>query len=252
MHGKYPKLLQSDEVDRVSSLMWLAEKQLYPETEGFVMAIQDRVIKTKNYEKHCLKLDVVDRCRKCGTIGETIEHIMAACPTLADTAYMGRHNQLSKIIHQQIALKYNLLRPSTPPYYKYSPEAILESLEYLLYWDRPITTDRTVDYNRPDIVLVNKKEKFGVIIDIAVPLSHNIQKTEIEKVTKYENLAYELKNLWKLRKVTVYPFVMSVEGIVTNNFLKNLKELELPKNILNVGQRAILLQTTHIVRKFLG
>ena len=42
MDGRYTKLLQSDEVNRRSSLMMAVEKQLYSGTEGFVMAIQDR------------------------------------------------------------------------------------------------------------------------------------------------------------------------------------------------------------------
>ena len=74
--------------------------QLYPETEGFVTAIQDRVIRTRNYEKHILKLDVVDKCRKCGNIGESIEHIMAGCPVLSESGYLGRHNQVAKLVHQ--------------------------------------------------------------------------------------------------------------------------------------------------------
>ena len=59
----------------------------------------------------------------------------------------------------------------------------------------------------PDIVVINKKEKYEMIMDISVSLSHNIRKTEIEKVSKYENPAYELKNLWRLQKV-FYPFVV--------------------------------------------
>jgi hypothetical protein len=38
---------------------------LRPEMEGFAVAIQDWVIKTRNYEKHCLEVEVTDRCSKC-------------------------------------------------------------------------------------------------------------------------------------------------------------------------------------------
>ncbi|MBZ5796461.1 hypothetical protein K8353_40995, partial [Burkholderia contaminans] len=155
-------------------------------------AIQDRVIKIRNYQKHILKSDVEDICRKCGSAGKTIEHIIGQCPALAESAYLGRHNQLAKMVHQQLALKYGLLA-TAPPYYKYNPEAVLETEVAVMYWDRLIITDRTVDFNRPDIVLINKQQRRGIIIDIAVPLTHNIQKTEREKITKYENLAIELK-----------------------------------------------------------
>jgi hypothetical protein len=42
-------------------------------------------------------------------------------------------------------------------------------------------------------------------IDIAVPLAHKFPKTEAENITKYENLALEIKNIWKLNSICVYP-----------------------------------------------
>jgi hypothetical protein len=31
---------------------WLKKSNIHPETEGFIFAIQDRVINTRNYKKH--------------------------------------------------------------------------------------------------------------------------------------------------------------------------------------------------------
>jgi hypothetical protein len=56
----------------------------------------------------------------------------------------------------------------------------------ILYWDRSIITDRTVDFNRPIVVLINRENKTALVIDIAVPLPHNLPKTEAENVTKCE------------------------------------------------------------------
>jgi hypothetical protein len=43
------------------------------ETDGFIFAIQDRVINTRNYKKHiCGLQSIIDKCRICGTEGETI------------------------------------------------------------------------------------------------------------------------------------------------------------------------------------
>lgn len=58
--------------------------------------------------------------------------------------------------------------------------------------------------------------------------------------------------MWKLEEVKVVAMVVSAEGIVSKNFSRNLQNLGLPRNILNVGQRAVVLQTCHIVRKFLN
>jgi hypothetical protein len=63
----------------------------------------------------------------------------------------------------------------------------------ILYWDRCIITVRTVDFNRPNIVLIDRETKMALVIDIAVPLPHNLPKTEAEKVIKYENWPWQSK-----------------------------------------------------------
>ena len=52
--------------------------------------------------------------------------------------------------------------------------------------------------------------------------------------------------------LTHYPLVISAEGVVTKNFLKYLDNIGLTKNIFRVQQKAVLLQMSHIVCKFLG
>ena len=51
---------------------------------------------------------------------------------------------------------------------------MLESANVILYWDRPGITDRTVDFNRPDIVLTDRETKTALVIDKAIPLTHNL------------------------------------------------------------------------------
>jgi len=46
--------------------------------------------------------------------------------------------------------------------------------------------------------------------------------------------------------------VISVEEVVTKNFLKYLENTGLTKNILRVAQKTVLLQKYHTVCKFLG
>lgn len=58
-----------------------------------------RAVSTKNYEKRILSMDVNVKCRKCGVVGKTIEHIISGCSALADSAYLNRHNKLGKVVH---------------------------------------------------------------------------------------------------------------------------------------------------------
>jgi len=44
-----------------------------------------------------------------------------------------------------------------------------------------------------------------VVVDIVLLLTHNLSNTEEEKTMKYENLALEIKNIWKFSTVFMYP-----------------------------------------------
>jgi hypothetical protein len=118
-----------------------------------------------------------------------MEHVRAECSSLSKAANFGRHNQLAKIIHQQINIKYVLLDRNTPPCCRYKSEPMLESANMILYWDRPIVTDETVDFSSPDTMFIDRENTTALVIDIAVPLTHNRPHTEAEKITKYKNLA---------------------------------------------------------------
>jgi hypothetical protein len=83
---------------------------------------------------------MINKCRICGTEGETIEHIISSCTDLAHSEYKKRHDIFAKIIHINLAVKFNLLK-DTQPYYSYKPESCLENDNYKLYFDRTVLTD---------------------------------------------------------------------------------------------------------------
>jgi len=69
----------------------LTNVDLFAKSEGFLTAIQDQVILTRNYKKYILKQpDTEELCRRCGKESETIQHIIAACEQLAPTEYVKR------------------------------------------------------------------------------------------------------------------------------------------------------------------
>jgi hypothetical protein len=41
---------------------------------------------------------IIDKCRVCGTEGETIEHIISSCTVLAQSEYKKRHDIFAKIL----------------------------------------------------------------------------------------------------------------------------------------------------------
>jgi hypothetical protein len=113
----------------------------------------------------------------------------------------------------------------------------------ILHWNRCISTDKTTVLNRPDIVLIYTENETALLIDIGIPLIHFLPKIETEKITKYQNFAVEIKNIWKLNIVSVFHLVITAEGVVTKNFQKYLENISLTKCILRVGLKAVVLQT---------
>ena len=249
LHGRYLKDL---ELCHSHSNKWLLKCYLYGETEGFYFAIQDQVVKTRNYQKFIMKQNVDDICRACHQKSETIQHITAGCSVLAPTDYLSRHNLTAGIIHQQIVKFYGLnVEEENTLYYKYKPISILENEEVKILWDTSIITDHIIKHNRPDIVLIVKKTKMVKFIDIAHPLDHNVNEKYAEKLNKYKELAGEVKRIWKMDSVEIIPIIISVNGLVKLPVINNLKNLQMEDNILNKIMKNVVLETCRIVRKFI-
>jgi hypothetical protein len=103
---------------------------------------------------------------------------------LAQSEYKKRHDirVYAKIIHKNLAVKFNLLKNT---HCSYTPESCLENDNYKLYFDRTVLTDIHIKHNRPDIIILNKQQKQAYLLDIAVPNSHNITQTYNTKINKY-------------------------------------------------------------------
>ena len=251
LHGRFYRALHGPDVDLLASISWLRFGDLFGETEGFVCAIADEVVKTNNYRKYILRDGTVDICRACHRPGESLRHIVSGCSRLANGEYLHRHNQVARIIHQQLALRYKLVGVEMP-YYRYVPEPVLENGHATLYWDRSIITDRTVVCNKPDIVLIDRLERRAMIVDVTIPHDENLVKAEKEKQTKYVDLAREIVDMWDVDSAVIVPIVVSVNGLIAKSLDYHLKRLRLNSWVKGLMQKAVLLDTARIVRRFLS
>lgn len=254
MHGKYPNEINNTEINKQGSLKWLTSGKLFPETEGFIISMQDGVTPTRHYRKVILKQPIEsDQCRKCNQSKETLEHILGGCVQLAQNEYKNRHDNMGKIIHLEIAKKIKLIKEPIPPDHQYIPKPVLQNEQntYILYWDRSILTDIMTISNRPDVILWDKEKSKVYLIDFAVVNSNNLEKTKNQKITKYQQLAYEIKRLWNVNEVIIIPIILSTLGLVPQFLTNSLLKLNLPINIINRLQHSVLLSSAHITRKFL-
>lgn len=76
----YFLVLEEPDVDMKSSHVWFKMANIHPETEGFVFAIQDQIINTKNYKKHIIGNFAMNNnsCRIFKGSSKTIQHIISS------------------------------------------------------------------------------------------------------------------------------------------------------------------------------
>lgn len=72
-------------------------------------------------------------------------------------------------LNQNFVLKYSLMAD----YYQYILQRILQNDRVKLPWYNIVTTDHSVDHNRPNLVLFRKEELSTFIIDVVVSLGRN-------------------------------------------------------------------------------
>ena len=110
-------------------------------------------------------------CRVCRKVDESIDHIVSGCSKLAQKDYKRSHDNLGKIVHWKLARKCHF--EAGHKWYEHEPESDLENEDYKILWDFSIQTDHVIEARRPDLVLVNKKERSCKVIDFAVPYCAN-------------------------------------------------------------------------------
>jgi hypothetical protein len=153
---------------------------------------------------------------------ETVTHILAACPKLAQMEYLKWHNAVAAVIHKTICDENG--RESAKQTWLHRSEAVTETEEVKKLWDFEIRTDRVIPARRPDIVVLKKRRTKFTVIDVAVPSDANIKGKETEKITKYQYLKIELQRIWNV-KARVVPVVVGALVTIFPEIEKHLDNI---------------------------
>ena len=131
-------------------------------------------------------------CKKAAESVESVDHVVS-CSKLAQKNYQRRHDNLGKIVHQELARQCNFEVGNK--WYEHEPQSLLENEDYKILWNFSIQTDHFIEARRPDLAAVDKKTRTCKITDFAVPGDSRIEEKEKEKIGKYQNLRRELEDL---------------------------------------------------------
>ena len=127
-----------------------------------------------------------------------------------------------EIVHWKLARKCNF--EAGDKWYEHEPESVLENEDYKILRDFSIQTDHIIDAWRPDLVVVDKKERICKIIDFAVPGDSRIEEKEKDKIEKYQDLGRELQKIWNV-KVKILPLVVGSLCTIHKQFGNKLKQI---------------------------
>jgi len=157
----------------------------------------------------------------CKNREETVTHIIRKCSKLAQLQYKKRHNKVAAAVHWSLCETYHIKR--SEQWYQHTTEPVIETESVKILWDMNIQTDHVIEHRQPDIIVVDKDNKRELLIDIAVPADARVEEKEQERMDRYQDLARELKRLWKV-ETKVIPIVAGALGTVPKGLEKNLEK----------------------------
>ena len=79
-------------------------------------------------------------------------------------------------------------------------------------WDFELTMRKTTSARRPDTMIENDEEKTLRIVDMACPDEKNISEKHREKLTKDQQLAFEMREKRPEYRVEIVPIVIGCLG----------------------------------------
>ena len=102
------------------------------------------------------------------------------CEKMLGYDYMRRHNEIVECIHMLRCKKYKI-EDSGKKLRSHSVQQIVANKYVEIRVDTTIKTDLKIKYNKPDIVVIDKKSKKIIIVKIGVTSIDNLQQVESKK-----------------------------------------------------------------------
>ena len=245
LHGQF--IRQTEEIAGEERWKWLKNSGIKRETETLILAAQEQAIRTNLIKAKIDKTQEDSKCRMCGKVDETINHLISECSKMAQKEYKNRHDWVGRRIHWDICRKFGV--HVSEKWYNHEPESVIENDTCKVLWDFTIQTDHVIEARRPDLILIKKKENNCIIVDFAIPYDTRIEQKEKEKVEKYQDLKRELQKLWNM-KVKVVPIVIGALGTPPKDIKRRVKELGIETRIEEM-QKTVILQSARILRRVL-
>ena len=143
--------MKKPDIDEKELHQWLKSSGLKSEAESLIIAAQDQCFMTKQYQSEIIKNGPNPKCRLCNEFNETIDHITSACPVLAKSEFIQRHDKAASYMNWKICKPFNL--SAVDVWYNHNSETVVSNRQVTSIWDMQVHTDKEVKANKPDIII---------------------------------------------------------------------------------------------------
>ena len=215
IHGTYARELREPDTDTRASVRWLVDGVFVAETEATLVEMQDGTTRTRKCLHEVTGQTTLSKtCRACGSVSESLGHILSSCSAHYFSLYKHRHDRVLYVLVRQVivALGYHLPKHLTAPGGTPRTGVYGDKLT-IVKVDLRSPTDEVVTHSRPDLVIRLMRERVIYIVEVACAWDGSIRKREKEKESKYRRLAADLARTWKCKTLLV-SFVIGALGIV--------------------------------------
>jgi len=107
---------------------------------------------------------------------------MSACPILAEEQYIKRHDRVC--VHKYTSTYARKQRYSWTKkhWHEHVPTSVETSQggKVTILWNQQVQADRTIPYNKPDIIIRDNEKGTCMLIDVAISGDRNVIKKEAE------------------------------------------------------------------------
>ena len=236
----------------IENVKWI-RLNMTPEKIGQIIRIQEQMVPTRTFLQMQGKHQETTTCRLCEAHPEGTMHWMSACPYLAGSEYLKRHNKALKVFYVALAKKGGLLDAKLA-WFNVRIAQVIENDEASIHWNIKMATHTTVEHRWPDLRVEWKKKQLIEVFDMACPLDCNVIETEKEKIRDYSQLCYDLRRQNSTHKVVFHPLVIGATGRL-NSIRKEINsvidDIKVTNSIVREMQKTVVVYTQQMIHRIL-
>ena len=215
IHGIFQAEVEKRGCDRTATYAWMRRGRFRAETEGLIIAAQDGIIHIAAYRHGVIKDGRDPMCRECGTMMETMGHILVACLDYNWNLYKKRHDAVLDILVGAVAERLRVAIPRNRWMRNGTAmSAMYEGERATILVDQCIPTKGHFAARRPDLMVRIYSTKTIIILKVACAWNPNVAEREAQKKSKHRELAADLAHQWPQYQVTNFPVAIGTMGLI--------------------------------------